>query len=498
VIRRQGASLQLEDLNSSNGTFLNGAKIRAVEPIRLGDRLAFGSIVLRLVSTDAATQFGSEGELDTARVAWDEIQSLRSPGGETSLWMRGFLNLGEFLIGEQTPQEVYDACLDALEQIVPFEYACLFVLDEAGRPVPRASRRRGDASQRELAVSHSMVEAVIRERTSLLVRDAQNHGDFPATESVVLERIRSAMVVPLFDNTRVIGVLYVDTREERTRYTRKHLHRLALLSNILAVKISNTRLREAQREKAEELQIAARIQRRFLCSQPPCPAGYELHVRLAACTEVAGDLYDVLVLPSGRYLFVLGDVVGHGVGAALLMANALATVRALARHIDRPRDFAQAIHDELGQADSTPSFITLFLGLLDPAAHRMVYVNAGHEPPALFVPGGTLSRLSATGPPVGLPVGLPFEEAAVEVPPGSLFGAWSDGLPEAHQSGVEPVRFLADTQPVDAILAELLASHRRATLPELADLLFERVDDFLEGAHAPDDQTLMLLRRVAA
>jgi serine phosphatase RsbU (regulator of sigma subunit) len=492
AIQRRGDVLDIRDLGSRNGTHVNGKRITGPHPLQPGDKLSFGSVSVHVVGSESSIRYGEETELGTARFSSDQ---LHSPTPELRTRFDTLVQLGPFLVQDHTLAEVYDACLDTVEHMVPFDLACLLLLDEAGVPAPRASRSPGGSLNRDLAVSHSMVDTVIRERTHLLVRDTLDKSIASLADSVVLKHIRSAMVVPLFDNTEVIGVLYVDLRDAGTRYGAAQLADLAFLANLLAMKITNTRLREAQREQADEMEAAARIQRALLRAAPPCPEGYELHVRLDASAEVAGDLYDVVALPDGRYLIALGDVVGKGVAAALLMADVLATIRALARQLDTLQEVVETIHEELLQAGEARSFVTLFVGLLDPVAHRLEYVNAGHEPPALYVPGLGLSRLASSGPPAGLPTGVPFEPCAADLPAGGLLCAWSDGIPESYRPGVEPVRFMRDVEPVEEILEKGIASGRHATLQELCSLVFERVDLFLEGMHAPDDQTLLLLRR---
>ncbi|MFQ5600785.1 MAG: PP2C family protein-serine/threonine phosphatase, partial [Candidatus Krumholzibacteriia bacterium] len=125
------------------------------------------------------------------------------------------------------------------------------------------------------------------------------------------------------------------------------------------------------------------------------------------------------------------------------------------------------------------------------------FVNAGHEEPVLFVPGGEIQRLRSTGPPLGMPLGMHFEAANVDFAPGALLCAWSDGLPEAHRPDVEPVSFLGDVEPLQEIIGSALAAGRATSLDSLSKAVFERVDDFLDGTHPPDDQTLLLLRRRA-
>lgn len=498
---RRGTELRVEDLGSRNGTFVNGKRLSAPQVARSGDEIAFGNVTLTLQMENAQPLEPSYSEhvrLDsTVKLAWNDVRTLVPSGAEKSAPLFEVMaDLGEFLVQHQPAQQIYDSCLDSVEKLVPFQRACLLLLDDQGNPVLKAVRYKGGSTKLELAISRTMIDTVIHERASLLVQDAFNDPRFAVAQSVILEQIRSALIAPLFDNKNVIGVLYADTRELVSPYNKDHLRRLALLANMLAVKITNSRLLDVQRE-AERLELematAARIQRTLLLQDLPCPEGYELHAQLEPCTEVGGDLYDVRVQDGGKYALVLGDVVGHGVGAALLMANALATIRALTGESNDPVTIVDKLHRQIYDTTEATSYLTLFLGILDVADHSLEFVNAGHqEAPALFGRGVPTQRLESTGPPVGLLPNSAFESKRVSIPPGALLASWSDGLPEAHTpSGDETPSFFSDAHSMLDLLWQ-----EDQPLKAIGESLFTKVDEFLGGSRAPDDRTLLLLRRL--
>jgi len=502
VLERTGDTLRLQDLGSRNGTTVNGERLVAPRDLRGGDRIAFGNVVL---TVEGATEQPRPALTDhlrldsTVKLGWNEVRTIApgaAAGGAAALF-DVISNLGEFLVLHQPEQQIYDACLDAVEKLIPFERACLLLLDDNREAVLKAARYKSGTSTGALALSRTMVDTVIQERASLHVQDALADPRFNVAQSVIMERIRSALVVPLFDNTKVIGVLYADTRELVSPYTQDHLRQLAWLGNILAVKISNARLLEAARDQEriqQEMATAARIQRALLVQDLPCPRGYELHARLEPSTEVGGDLYDVRELGDNRYALVLGDVVGHGVGAALLMANALAAIRALAGELQDPVRIVEKVHRQIYETTDPASYLTLFLAILDANTHTLEYVNAGHqEAPCILRAGAEPLPLAATGPPVGLLPVSTFESGRASLPVGAMLAAWSDGIPEAHlptPDDAEP-RFYGEVEPWLDQMSEALP------LPELGAQIFARVDAFLGGTNAPDDRTLLLLRRVS-
>jgi serine phosphatase RsbU (regulator of sigma subunit)/pSer/pThr/pTyr-binding forkhead associated (FHA) protein len=497
LLRRDGDTLIVEDTGSRNGTTVNGTRLKGPQRLQANDQVAFGNVALSLQVDDQPVQpaFREDVQLDsTFRLNWLELRAVPESRDAVDL-SQVLMDMGEFLVRHQPEEEIFQTCLDMVEKVVPFQRACLLLLDNQGQPVLRAARSKGESQNLQLALSQTMVQTVIQERASLLVNDAQADQRFQQQASVILGKIRSALVAPLFDNTRVIGVIYVDSTEYTQPYNKDHLRHLALLANIQAVKITNARLLDVQREKErmqQEMETARRIQRDLLSQNPEVPPGYELCARLEPSTEVGGDLYDVLALPDGRFALVLGDVVGHGVGAALLMANALAGVRSLAELCDDPLDLVKRLDAQMYRSTDAMSYATMFVGILDPKQHRLDYVNAGHEPPVVVSPDGSTQFLASTGPPVGLLPGVEFETASTAIPPGSLFALWSDGIPEAHviHEDQQPDMF-GDHQTVDSILKSLQGH----SLEDITNEIFERVDHFLGGSGAPDDRTLLILRR---
>src|SRR6185503_1238600 len=116
---------------------------------------------------------------------------------------------------------------------------------------------------------------------------------FQGQQSIVAQSVHSAMAVPLFDNEKVLGLLYVDSHDLTISFDNDQLELLTLLANMAAVKITNARLLEADRERdriAQELNNATRIQRDMLPSGTPTVPGYDLEAYLETCNEVGGDL----------------------------------------------------------------------------------------------------------------------------------------------------------------------------------------------------------------
>jgi sigma-B regulation protein RsbU (phosphoserine phosphatase) len=362
---------------------------------------------------------------------------------------------------------------------------------------------------------------VLHERQSLLVVDARTDARYKDQASIVALDLRSAMVAPLFDNERVIGVLYADSSDPRVHFDDEQLRAFALLANLVAVKITNSRLLDDMRETermAQELATAARIQRELLPTQLPKIPGYEVAATLVPCFEAGGDLYEAAALPDGTCIFAVGDVSGKGMGAALIMSPTLAVLRLLQEDGLPLDETAARLHRHVYRNTNAASFVTFFLGRLDPQAGRLEFVNCGHNAPLLFLPGVPpagavppagdplgehgvhrgdawhVQELEATGLALGmLPVEMlppdPFASCTVDLPPGSVLAIFSDGIPEA----MGPDGFYGDER-----LVETLRKHLDQPLEVMAREALADVELFRGETPASDDVTILLLRRTAA
>src|SRR5262245_46927432 len=174
VLDRDENSLVLQDLGSRNGTTVNGERIVGRREVQPGDRIAFGSVVLTLEAqaVEARPAITEHVRLDsTVKLNWNEVRAAPGTAPSATALFDVISNLGEFLVHHQPEQQIYDACLDAVEKLIPFQRACLLLLDDHNEPVVKASRYKSATSTGALALSRTIVDTVIHERASLHVQD---------------------------------------------------------------------------------------------------------------------------------------------------------------------------------------------------------------------------------------------------------------------------------------------------------------------------------------
>ena len=270
-----------------------------------------------------------------------------------------------------------------------------------------------------------------------------------------------------------------------------------------------------------ELEIGRKIQSSFLPEELPKPAGWEIASKFRAARIVAGDFYDAFTLVGGKRIgLVVGDVCDKGVGAALFMGIFRSLIRAFAdqhyslgwmdlfasRPIDSQEDSAVGRRRELLSPGTTAlkkaieltnnyvarnhgntnMFATIFFGVLDPATGILTYINGGNEPPILISQEGIRAHLNPTGPVVGLFPDLEFNIGVVELEPGDMLVAFTDGVldarsPEGESFGENRLAWLVQ-QPA-------------ASAATLLEAIQTNLDLHMAGEEQFDDITMLALRR---
>lgn len=242
----------------------------------------------------------------------------------------------------------------------------------------------------------------------------------------------------------------------------------------------------------KELELARIVQAALLPARLPQIPGYSVAVINQTATRLGGDYWDLLALPGGRWLLLVGDVTGHGVPAALAMAMAKAgiTFQALAQKTTAT-DFLEALnHVFFSELRAMRRFMTMLVGVFEPATHRLLLENAGQNFPVVVRNGAVVAEmLEMTGFPLGVRARLTTTRCMVELAAGDTLFFYTDGIPEVGVEGGDQLgyeRMLAimtqacqGGRPAATVLAEVLAAVERARRP----------------GPFPDDVTLIVLRR---
>ena len=271
-------------------------------------------------------------------------------------------------------------------------------------------------------------------------------------------------------------------------YRRRAQRRLQATFNELQTAYDQLDKTTAAKERIEsELRIAREIQKSMVPSVFPDRPGIDLYASMQPAREVGGDLYDYVLLGDSLY-FCVGDVSGKGVPASLVMAQTTRLFHSLATQEKQPAQIAQCINEEMTDEKVTHGmFVTMFIGLLNLSTGRLVFCNAGHNPPVLGgdAVGGTLLEIIPNAP-VGLWPDLVFEEEEIESIKGRPLFVYTDGLTEAENADLQ--------QFGEERMLETLRRTQFRNSRQVIEVLREEVERHRNGEEPNDDLTMLCLR----
>lgn len=353
---------------------------------------------------------------------------------------------------------------------------------------PTVSRLKG--MELDSVIMHEQHERVV-----LALAEAVRVADLPESELKAKLREEQAQILfPIVagdDSTG--GFVALGPRPGNLSFTDADLEFGMGLVAQAAVAFENSwYFREAiERKKVEqELALAATIQQTLFPAELPKLPNFDIAARNRPARQCGGDYYDALHAPGQvERLICVADVSGKGLPASLLMSNIQATLRALLGRIDKLPDLA-AHTNELMYA-STPSnkYVTAILLQLDPVTGRCLFVNAGHTDCLLLRADGEAVWLKATGTPLGLLPGMPYEEQSFELQANDLVALFSDGVTEAQDE--------EENEYGEARLADFLRPVAHKSAAELVDRVFTELDRFAGAAPQYDDITLLIIKKTA-
>ena len=386
---------------------------------------------------------------------------------------------------------LFESILAVARQELGVERGTLYFVDEAKGEIWSKIADGMQVKEIRLPMGKGIAGTVARDGEPVIIYDAYSDERFdPSQDQRTGFRTRSMLCVPIRNRQqRIVGVLQL-LNKRTGAFGATDLEFLAAISEHMAIAMENATLHIELLEKnrmERELQLGREIQGRLLPSPPVDIYGTEIAAESVPCYEVGGDYYDFIEFPEGDLGIAIGDVSGKGVAAALIMSSIQAALRIAAPLEEDLGELMSRLNRLLCRMAGGRKYITFFFGRYSPETGELHYVNAGHNPPYI-VAEGKLQEIHSTGKPIGLIPDTTYQEGAVLLPPGATLFLYTDGLneaadPEENEFGNEALQELAirtSVQEVSSIAPSMLSTIR----------------DFERGAHATDDKTIVILRRV--
>lgn len=300
---------------------------------------------------------------------------------------------------------------------------------------------------------------------------------------------RSLLCLPVKDRAdKIVGVLQL-LNKERGNFDAEDVDFLQSLSVHAAIALENARLHceSLERQRMEqELTLARSIQRGLIPDKPPELDGFEIAVRYESSLQVGGDYYDFLIPKPNTFVFVVADVEGTGVAAAMIMSNLQATLHAVFMRLHSLEGIVYTLNESLVQSARSKKFMTLFLGLVDLDGLGLHYINAGHVPPVVVRPQGEPAFLKEGGMVLGVFPGQRYERGYVKLESGDVILACTDGITEAANAASE--QFEAGRMIAAA------RANRQKPAEKIVEAIFAEVAAFERGGTHLDDKVVMALK----
>jgi sigma-B regulation protein RsbU (phosphoserine phosphatase) len=494
----------IEDRGQRRGLFINGEKVESRE-LQDGDVISFGledsyEIIFRSSSSS------KDESLPNLLTRMEHVTSSEQTGGGL-IKLKRLLEATSLLHSQLPLDVVLGHMLDHAVSVTDADRGLLLEPDPAGALRVKLARRSGGLRlpPESLSPSQTAIQLSLKQQSPVITEDlAQAEMDLQAAQSIVAQRLRAVVVIPLYAMSRAntqesmvnvkrgdfLGVLYLDSRRPAA-FSKLDRQILDALAADAASILDNARLVERERERQrleQEINIARDIQQALL------PRDFREFPHLAVngynlpCLSVGGDYFDVFPLNDKRTAFLLADVSGKGLGAALLTTMLQGALSGMtlgtdpARVINHVNKFLCS-HAEVGR------YATMFFGVLDEEGH-LEFINAGHPSPFLIRSGVAEEAFTEGSFPVGLVPEAEYTATCLKLEPGDTLVLFSDGVTEA----MDPDDQLFGVPR----LKQVLTGITECPLEQIQKCVLESVENFTRGAHQADDITLLVVRYRAA
>lgn len=386
--------------------------------------------------------------------------------------------------------EVLDTIFESVKELINYSAAVIVVMDARSGEVHEL-KTRGYAPQaipeEFLASGSGIIGWVIRNGTGEIVNDVKRDTRYVRARAETLSEVASPIVRA---DGRVIGVINLEA-DWVNGYDERDLELLTMFASLAASAIDHTLLyRQVMRQRRveSELELARKVVEGLMPRAFPLIEGFDIYGTTIPFREVGGDYLDFIESIFDRVPLLVADVSGKGLAAALIMVSFRAYFRATVINELAMRVVMARVNRLVHDTTAGERFITAFYGLLDPENKRLLYINAGHNPPLLLRADGTSQLLDQAGLPLGVFETSRYSESVVDFCCGDILVLYTDGVVEARNERDEEFGLKRLEQVVRA------ASAQRAH--EIVNAITAAVDAHSTEVGGPEDDLTVSIIKV--
>jgi serine phosphatase RsbU (regulator of sigma subunit) len=383
-------------------------------------------------------------------------------------------------------EEVLESIVDSLSQLVTYDAAAIFLVDNKSgflRHMVTRGYDRQALDRLPIKINQGISGQVIRLKKGIITPDVSKNPNYFPTE----KNIKSQITIPLFSGEDAIGVMVLESKE-LNHFKQSDMKRLTTFSSLASIAIDNARLYEdsLRKERLEsDLLVASNIQKALLPQRPPCIPGLQLEALNIPSQIVGGDIYDVFKIDNNRLGFAIGDVSGKGAPAAILMAVVYAGFKSLLKEIYQVSEIMARLNNLLEEATTHGYFATFFLGILHPEQNQLSYCNAGHNPPILLRKDKRIEHLEKGGMVLGFLSDQIYIQETIEIRSGDYLFLYTDGITE--------IRNAAGKEFGEQRLEKLLTDNYGKSPKEIKTSIIKALKKFSANMEFQDDVTLVII-----
>jgi len=506
-IRWSGDGYLCRDLDSRNGTTVNGAPTRTCR-LHDGDRILIGETLLHFELGAEEKASVPDKTIFLQTVLDPSGREKEAPPSSTSKeLLEAAYTLMNALASNFNPCDLVDRVLETTTEAIRAHRGAVLFAGQTGELRPCGvcghvhsivNGKRRPAGVEEIQISESVARRVLQDGENVLYQSGWTDGTVDPSASIAALRLTSILCVPIRTQTSVLGILYMDTDIADHEYTNDDLLLAAAAGNSAGLALENARNHQALLDKQrieQDIEAAWTIQESFLVSNwPTNDRRFEVYGVTEPAKVVGGDFYDFAYLDEDRVGMLIGDVSGKGVPAALTMAQLLAEFRLGAPGVTSPAELLARLNERLVERSRRGMFCTVAVVGINLREGTILGANAGHHPMVLASRDGITSTIPASGPPIGVVPDASWEDVRTRMDPGDTLLFYTDGIVEARAG---TTRIPGGPGPEEYGLKGLervVRDHYPTAPRDLIDRVIGDVHDFCSPLAPHDDCTMIALR----
>ncbi|APF17472.1 protein serine/threonine phosphatase with GAF(s) sensor(s) [Caldithrix abyssi DSM 13497] len=401
--------------------------------------------------------------------------------------MRKLLEVGHKILSSFDIKQILDFILSVSRQVAHYDAAAIFLFDEHSGELKNISYDGYDPAIIEnlhLKIGEGSIGWVVANKTIDVIDDVRKSDHYYRLRDETL----SQCAIPLIFDDKVLGVICLES--DRLSFFNEHLvELLQLFGQMAAIAIHNANQFKVMLEKQaleHELINAGHIQKALLVQRFPRIKGLDISAVNIPSKIVSGDLYDIIQYDEFTVGLAIGDVSGKGAPAAITMALALAGLRSQRQFFMTSCDIVYRLNNLLYESSVEGNYVSFFYALVSTQKKKIIFTNAGHNPPILLKNDGQIVWLKDGGIVLGFQPDIQFKQQELEFEHGDIILMYTDGITEAMNALEEEFG--------EERLIKLLKENRHLPVYELRQKIIDAVQNFSGKREHEDDITLVLCK----